>query len=67
MTIRRDRADSLPPSQDFALPRYANLFQPQLILGKRTAIVSTAIGSGGEQPLEAMGKVRCESGAVPQL
>jgi hypothetical protein len=26
-----------------------------------------SIGSGGEQPLDVRGKVRCKSGAVPQL
>ncbi len=30
-------------------------------------IIVFIFGSSGEQPLEVTGKVRCESGAVPQL
>ena len=29
--------------------------------------IKLKFGSSGEQPLEVTGKVRCESGAVPQL
>jgi len=36
-------------------------------LPNRHGKVLISVGSNGEQPLEVTGKVRCKSGAVPQL